>query len=236
MAGGPFIMISTEASSVRIVLLEGPWSCWEGLPQGLRDAGLDLSFVSRDSRALLECLSLSPPEVAILDVTGGGDGGFGLSSQQGLELLSEVRRRKLEVRPLLVSANEPRFVAECFEEGAAGYLVRGNLSAAAVAGAVRALARGERLYPAELMHSDESPYSTYAADFAVLASLTTREREVLTYVAGGADNLKIAAHLRIAERTVKSHVTQLYRKLGSENRAQLALTACHMGVRPPANL
>jgi DNA-binding NarL/FixJ family response regulator len=55
-------------------------------------------------------------------------------------------------------------------------------------------------------------------------------------VAGGADNLKIAAHLQIAERTVKSHVTQLYRKLGAENRTQLALRACHLGVRPPPDL
>ncbi|HVG60038.1 MAG TPA: helix-turn-helix transcriptional regulator, partial [Hyalangium sp.] len=71
---------------------------------------------------------------------------------------------------------------------------------------------------------------------SVLNSLTQREREVLAYVAGGADNLKIAAHLQIAERTVKSHVTQLYRKLGAENRTQLALRACHLGVRPPPDL
>jgi DNA-binding NarL/FixJ family response regulator len=70
----------------------------------------------------------------------------------------------------------------------------------------------------------------------VLSALTQREREVLAYVAGGADNLKIAAHLQIAERTVKSHVTQLYRKLGAENRTQLALRACHLGVRPPPDL
>jgi sterol desaturase/sphingolipid hydroxylase (fatty acid hydroxylase superfamily) len=57
-----------------------------------------------------------------------------------------------------------------------------------------------------------------------------------TFEPGGADNLKIAAHLQIAERTVKSHVTQLYRKLGAENRTQLALRACHLGVRPPPDL
>jgi DNA-binding NarL/FixJ family response regulator len=69
-----------------------------------------------------------------------------------------------------------------------------------------------------------------------MSSLTVREREVLAYVSAGADNLKIASHLKISERTVKAHVSSLYKKLGPENRAQLALLARQLGIRPPANV
>jgi DNA-binding CsgD family transcriptional regulator len=63
----------------------------------------------------------------------------------------------------------------------------------------------------------------------VLMTLSRREREVLQLVGSGADNLKIAAMLGISERTVKCHVSNLYRKLGQENRIQLALLSLHFG-------
>lgn len=69
---------------------------------------------------------------------------------------------------------------------------------------------------------------------ALPVSLSPREREVLQLVAGGLDNLQIAARLGVCERTVKAHVTALYRKLALENRVQLALWAAERGLRPPA--
>jgi two-component system, NarL family, nitrate/nitrite response regulator NarL len=98
--------------------------------------------------------------------------------------------------------------------------------------AVKALARGERLLPAELNPFTQPPQLPSSRGPS-LGILSDREREVLAYVAGGVDNLKIAAMLGISERTVKAHVSSLYRKLGSENRTQLALLARELGVRPP---
>ncbi|MBL8951564.1 MAG: response regulator transcription factor [Myxococcaceae bacterium] len=58
-----------------------------------------------------------------------------------------------------------------------------------------------------------------------LEGLTPRERQVLGEIGGGCDNLTVAAVLGISERTVKAHVTQLFRKLGARNRVELALAA-----------
>lgn len=65
--------------------------------------------------------------------------------------------------------------------------------------------------------------------------LSPREREVLGYLSSGMDNLKIAALLGISERAVKVHVTGLYRKLGCENRIQLALCGIQLGLRHSEN-
>jgi DNA-binding CsgD family transcriptional regulator len=65
-----------------------------------------------------------------------------------------------------------------------------------------------------------------------LAALTPRERQVLRFVVAGADNLKIAAHLEIRERTVKAHVSNMFRKFNCENRVQLAMRGSQLGVQP----
>lgn len=59
---------------------------------------------------------------------------------------------------------------------------------------------------------------------------------MLGYIAAGADNLRIAACLGITERTVKAHITAIYKKVGSENRTQLAVLGCQLGVQRPASL
>lgn len=231
--------MASNQVAVRVSVLEGPWAAWQGLAEGLRTEGLQVNTVTRDVRAFLDGLGTDPPQVAILDVEGDGEAAVGCSVSEGLNLLREVRKRRLEVRMLMLSAvSSPEIISQCFDEGASGYLFRASLGAGGVANAVQSLVRGERLFPVQLLRPggdfDHPPVVSQAS--SVLLSLTQREREVLAYVAGGADNLKIAAHLQIAERTVKSHVTQLYRKLGAENRTQLALRACHLGVRPPPDL
>jgi DNA-binding NarL/FixJ family response regulator len=64
-------------------------------------------------------------------------------------------------------------------------------------------------------------------------SLTPRERQVLAFLSGGHDNLKLAAWLGISERGIKAHVSSLFTKLGVTNRTALALLAYRAGLRCP---
>jgi two-component system nitrate/nitrite response regulator NarL len=137
------------------------------------------------------------------------------------------------VRPLVLSANrDATQVERCLRAGAAGYLCKQNVSCAELLEAVQRVARGERLVPPELF-----PTSVQLEDVTPeresLQRLTAREREVLGYIASGSDNLKIAACLGITERTVKAHITSIYRKLDVENRTQMAMLACQLGIERP---
>jgi len=58
-----------------------------------------------------------------------------------------------------------------------------------------------------------------------LSLLTPREREVLQLIAQGMSNAEIAAALFISEHTVKNHVSNIYRKLGDNDRTRVALLA-----------
>jgi DNA-binding CsgD family transcriptional regulator len=60
--------------------------------------------------------------------------------------------------------------------------------------------------------------------------LTRREREILEHIARGNDNLQIAAHLDISEKTVRNHITAIFAKIGAESRAQAIVQAREAGL------
>jgi DNA-binding NarL/FixJ family response regulator len=176
----------------------------------------------------------NPPDVALVDLRLEHPDSQQVSSGfRAVELLHDFYP---QVRPLVLSANrEPLEVERCLRAGAAGYLCKQSASCAALLEAVERVARGERLLPPELFPSPAAGEEASSARGA-LSRLTLREREVLGYIASGADNLKIAVCLGITERTVKAHITSIYRKLDVENRTQMAMLACQLGVERPATV
>jgi two-component system, NarL family, nitrate/nitrite response regulator NarL len=152
----------------------------------------------------------------------------------GLDAVRELARTRPDVRQLVLSGEwDPRTVSECYAAGASAFLCKLEVGRDTVLAAVRALGRGEQRLPdslAELRRIDDQ----VRAHASPLAHLTPRERDVLRHVAQGMDNLKVAAHLGITERTVKAHVCSLYRKLGVENRAEMALKGRDLGLRAAA--
>ena len=63
-----------------------------------------------------------------------------------------------------------------------------------------------------------------------LGSLTSREKEILSYVAKGETNSQIADKLFVREVTIKTHLNSIYRKLKVENRVQAVLLAQQTGI------
>ena len=171
-----------------------------------------------------------PPDVALVALRLERSDSTGVT--EGFRVLELLHDFFPHVRPLVLSdCREAEVEERCFRAGASGYLCKLTVGSAEVLEAVKRVAGGERL-----MAFQVAPYNSEAEDVSgrgVLQRLTQREREVLGYVAEGSDNLKIAACLNITERTVKSHITSLYRKLGVENRTQMAVLACQLGVVRP---
>jgi pimeloyl-ACP methyl ester carboxylesterase/DNA-binding CsgD family transcriptional regulator len=64
--------------------------------------------------------------------------------------------------------------------------------------------------------------------------LTRRERQILEHIARGSDNLQIAAHLELSEKTVRNHITAIFAKIGVENRAQAIVQAREAGLADEA--
>lgn len=214
-------------SPIRIAILDAVALNRDCLARALRASGLTVAGEYADERLFLAALGDERPDLAIIDVS---------MIQDPLTLLRESRQFHPSVQLLVLapgaSADAVERLVEC---GAAGYLDKMTAGVDSVQEGVRAISRGERVVPADFLSSLFAPRDDHGRQ-SLLRDLSSREREVLSCIAAGADNLQISSHLQISERTVKAHVSSLYRKLGQKNRTQLALLARQVGVRPPETL
>lgn len=206
----------------------------DSLAEVLNHSGMQVVVRAADLQSFLAGVRREPCSVAVLYDTPKSNGNP--NEPDPLESLRMLRERHPEVRALVLgSSNTQEAVQHACDVGAWGYLPVETSSTEAVINAVRAVSRGERLVPVLSFDQIFSSTPMRIEEPDPVRSLTPREREVLSCVTNGDDNLKIAAVLGISERTVKAHISSLYRKLGSENRAQLALLARQLGIQPRTN-
>jgi DNA-binding NarL/FixJ family response regulator len=221
-----------DTRPITVGLLEPEQLLAECLGSFLERAGFDVVTRCPSVDDFLARIRQRPPDVALVALWPERPGQPIVSD--GFRALGLLHDFFPQVRPLVLSASrEEDLIGRCFRAGASGYLCKLTVSCAEVVQALQRVARGERVLPASAALLLDGLVKETPA-FAPLARLTPREREVLGYIATGADNLKIAACLGITERTVKAHITSIYRKLDVENRPQMAMLACQLGVeRPP---
>jgi DNA-binding NarL/FixJ family response regulator len=160
-----------------------------------------------------------PPDVVLMDLL--------MPEMDGISATREIKSRwpVIEVVAMTSFVEEAK-VRGALEAGAAGYLLK-DADADEVAQAIRAAVAGK-------MHLDPA-VARLLADSVRGADrrgddLTPREREVLGLVAQGASNREIADTLVVSERTARTHVSAILRKLGLVSRTQAALWAVSEGL------
>jgi DNA-binding NarL/FixJ family response regulator len=161
------------------------------------------------------------PDVVLMDLQ--------MRPVDGIESTREIRARYEDVEVVaLTSFGEEERVNAALEAGASGYLLK-DADAEEVAAAVRSAHRGElQLDPAVARRLMSSLRAGPMKDSR--AELTSRELEVLRLVGAGKANKEIAAELQIGERTARTHVSNILRKLGLSSRTQAALWAVREGL------
>jgi len=161
------------------------------------------------------------PDVVLMDLM--------MPVMDGITATRQIKSRwpVIEVVALTSFVEETK-VRGALEAGAAGYLLK-DADADEVALAIRAAVAGQ-------MHLDPIVARLLADSVRgprrPEASLTPREREVLTLVAEGASNRQIARSLVVSERTARTHVSAILTKLGLVSRTQAALWAVREGLAP----
>ena len=161
------------------------------------------------------------PDVVVMDLQ--------MEPLDGIESTREIRARYegVEVVALTSFAEEKR-VHAALEAGASGYILK-DADADEVAAAVRAAHRGELQLDPAVARQLMSSLRVQAGDDPT-EDLTARELDVLRLVASGEANKAIAASLGISERTARTHVSNILRKLGLASRTQAALWAIGEGL------
>jgi DNA-binding NarL/FixJ family response regulator len=162
-----------------------------------------------------------PPDVVVMDLQ--------MAPMDGIESTRRVRAlyRDIDVVALTSFAEEER-VNAALQAGASGYVLKDS-DADDVAAAVRAAHRGELQIDPGVARRLVSSLRE-GRSFDRISELTTRELDVLRLVAAGKPNKQIAADLDISERTARTHVSRILRKLHLSSRTQAALWAVREGL------
>ena len=178
--------------------------------------------------AIARAAELSP-DVILMDVR--------MPVLDGLQATRQLSAADSAPRILILTTFDlDDYVYEALRSGASGFLLK-DASAGELAAAVRVVAAGDALLAPGVTRRLIAEFARLGAPRGAsrkhLQNLTDRETEVLALVARGLSNAEIAAHLVVAEQTVKTHVSRVLMKLALRDRAQAVVFAYENGlVRP----
>ena len=181
------------------------------------DRGLDLAGDGRDLDLVL--LDLNLPRVS------------------GIPALKLWRRHHPDVPVVVLSATtDQQTVLAAMEAGAAGFVPKCSSNEVMV-NALRLVLAGGKYLPPEVLSPARGDATRQARQGSTLSvetlGLSARQAEVLKFIARGASNKVICHELGLAERTVKAHVTAIFRALKVTNRTQAAIEAAKLGLVDP---
>lgn len=147
----------------------------------------------------------------------------------GLMGLIELRDKHPEIAIAVVTAHESsQTMQKVKAAGAVGFLIK-SMELDALIKALESLLKGEKYFSLEGV-VDEADVNNDIDAMKKLTSLTPKQQHVLSLISRGYLNKQIAYELDIKETTVKTHVSEIFRKLGIFNRTQAAIFNQYLNV------
>jgi len=196
----------------------------------LQEKDFDI-FEADPKNDILAVIDADLPDIVLL--------GSDLANQSGLELGGRISRNFPNTRVVILSPNpNDEELFDAIRSSAVACLAK-NTTPDELIGIVKRAARGE--YPInESVMSRPSVAKRVLHEFQdkaslgdnIVAPLTQRERQILTYIADGNTNKQIANILNISEQTIKNHVSAILRKLNANDRAHAVVLAIRRGLIP----
>ena len=201
------IMIADDHSMIR-----------EGLKNLLElDGDIQVIAEAVDGEDCLNKLQVVKPDVLLLDIN--------MPKKNGLEVLKSLKSKKSKLKVLVLTVhNEIEYLMKAVDIGVNGYVLKDSESAE-LKKAIFTVAEGESYIQPSLIPALNAKMIETNKDAEKIKSLTKRELDVLKLLAVGLYNKEVGKRLEISERTVKNHVSNIFKKLGVTDRTQAAVFA-----------
>jgi two-component system response regulator DegU len=212
-------------STIRIIIADDHSIVREGLKQ-LLDLETDFQVVGQASNGVetIDKVKELQPDVLLLDIN--------MPVMNGINALRKIKEEGIKTNIVVLTLHEEReYLLETMQIGATGYILKDSDSATLYK-AIRDAYHGESyIQPklaAELVKEFNKPKGV---KLKPENELTIREFEVLTLIAEGHNNKEIADELFISEKTVKNHVSNIFRKINVSDRTQAAIYAFRNNIK-----
>ena len=211
--------MSKVKDKIEIIIADDHMMIREGLKQLLElDGTMKVIAEENDGE---ECLNLLNkkihPDILLLDIN--------MPKKNGIEVLEYIKQNKIPVKVLILTVhNEVEYLLKAVDIGIDGYLLKDS-SYDELKEAIDVVISGNTYIQPSLLPALNESMEDYALDKEKIECLTKRELDVLRLISEGCSNKKISDELTISERTVKNHISHIFRKINVEDRTQAAVFA-----------
>ena len=209
--------------STKVMLVDDHALIREGIKQLLEfDGSIDVIEQASDGAECLEKLQHVQPDILLLDIN--------MPNVNGIEVLEEIKKKNIPVKVLMLTVHsEAEYLVQAVDIGANGYILKDSGSEE-LKKAIQSVMEGDSYIQPSLIPSLNSRLVNRDIDKEKIAALTKREMEILTQIAGGMFNKEIAMNLNISERTVKNHISNIFKKIDVSDRTQAAVFAIRNNI------
>lgn len=209
--------------SIKVMLVDDHVLIREGIKKLLEfDHSIEVIEEASDGLECLSKLNIIQPDILLLDIN--------MPKMNGIEVLEDIRNRKSQLKILMLTVHsEVEYLVKAIDIGADGYILKDSGSDE-LKQAIISIIEGETYIQPSLIPALNSRLINRDIDKERLDSLTRREVEILAQVASGMFNKEIAVNLSISERTVKNHLSNIFKKIDVSDRTQAAVFAIRNNI------
>lgn len=204
--------------SIKLLIADDHAMVREGIKQ-LLELENDMEVVGEAGDGY-ECLNIANkanPDVVLLDLN--------MPNLDGLQVLHFMKQQKMQCKVIVLTIhNEIDYLVKALDAGCDGYVLKDS-DFDTLKKAILSVYSGEQYIEPALVPLLNVNLAERDVMKEKIHDLTKRELEVLKLVASGAFNKEIAASLNISERTVKNHVSNIFKKISVSDRTQAAVFA-----------
>lgn len=204
--------------NINIMLVDDDRLVREGI-KSLLDSEKNLKVIEQAGNGIecLEKLRIVRPNLLILDIS--------MPKMSGFEVLKRIRKKNSNLKILILTSHkETEYLKEAFNLGANGYILK-SVDFHEFKFAILSIMNNNSYIQPELLPLLSQNHVPKNNERERAENLTRREIEVLKQISKGMLNKEIADNLNISERTVKNHISNIFKKLDVSDRTQAAVFA-----------
>lgn len=178
--------------------------------------------VASDGYECLDVINKTNPDIIILDIN--------MPKLDGLQTLKIMRQEKIQSKVIIVTINDDvDYLIQALDYECNGYVLK-NSEFGILKEAINTVVSGDTFIEPRLMNLLNSNLAKRDIKKSMIDALTKRELEILKLISKGMLNKEIASQLNISERTVKNHISNIFKKIDVSDRTQAAVFAIKNGV------
>lgn len=208
---------------IQIIITDDHEMVMEGIAELLHlDSNFEVVKMFKKGEEAMNYLKYYKPDVLLLDID--------MPNENGIEILKKCKEKKVTTKIIMLTLhNKIEYVIEAIKSGCDGYVLKDS-KFSVLKEAIYSVIAGEKFIEPDLIPIVNNRLANNEKEKEYAAQLTKREREILKLLATGICNKDIGVRLGISERTVKNHISSLFKKIKVNDRTQAAIYAIKYNI------